>query len=173
MPQRPKILTLPEDIKAELDRRLISGGFGDYVALSAWLAEQGFEISKSAIHKYGQEFEARLWAIKTATEQARAICEATGDDQGALGDSLTQLVQEKAFQVLMDMQDLDPEKVDFTKLGRMVAELNRASIAQKKWITEVREKAKKAVENVEKKIAGQIDPETLRKVREEIYGIVG
>jgi hypothetical protein len=73
----------------------------------------------------------------------------------------------------MDMQDLDPEKVDFTKLGRMVAELNRASIAQKKWITEVREKAKKAVENVEKKIAGQIDPETLRKVREEIYGIVG
>ena len=67
MPQRSKILTLPDNVKADLNNRLISGGFAGYEALSEWLISEGYEISKSALHRYGTEFEQRLGAIRVAT----------------------------------------------------------------------------------------------------------
>mgnify|MGYP001354329864 CR=1 FL=1 len=169
MPQRSKILTLPDNVKTDLNKKLIEGGFAGYEALSEWLSAQGYEISKSALHRYGSEFEQRLGAIRVATEQARAVVEAAGDEKGFKGEALMQLVQEKAFQALVKMEDAGD--MSLASLGRMVADLNRASIAQKKWMEEIKQKTAKVVENVEKKLAGKIDQETLKKVREEVYGI--
>lgn len=173
MPQRSKVQTLPDTIKADLDKKLVTGGFCDYVALSEWLSQQGFEISKSALHRYGSEFETRLASIKIATQQAQAIAEAAGDDQGVLGDALTRLVQEKTFQLLIEMESIDPEKMDFTKLGRMVAELNKASIQQKKWINEMKEKTVKTADEVVKTAkAGGLSAEKAEQIRKQILGIV-
>lgn len=164
---------MPDTIKADLDKKLVTGGFCDYVALSEWLSQQGFEISKSALHRYGSEFETRLASIKIATQQAQAIAEAAGDDQGVLGDALTRLVQEKTFQLLIEMESIDPEKMDFTKLGRMVAELNKASIQQKKWINEMKEKTVKTADEVVKTAkAGGLSAEKAEQIRKQILGIV-
>ncbi len=173
MAQRSKVLSLPDPVKNELDKRLVRGGFCDYTALSEWLCEQGYEISKSAIHRYGQAFDERLSAIRVATEQARAVTEAAGDDRGDLGDALTMLVQEKTFQALVEMQSLNPEKIDLTKLGRMVAELNRASVQQKKWIAEAREKTKATAEEVVKVAKKEgLTEEKAQQIRRMILGIV-
>ena len=173
MPQRPKIYQLPDTVKAELDRRLISGGFCDYVALSAWLADAGYEISKSAINRYGQEFEQRLSAIKIATEQARAIGEAAGDDAGNMNDALVRLCQEKAFQVLVKMQDPEPDSVDINKMGIMISRLTRASVTQKKWMAEVKEKTKATAEDVVKTVrAGGLSAEKAETIRKQILGIL-
>lgn len=175
MPSRSKITKLPDGVKRELDKRLITGSFSDYRALSEWLREQGFEISRAAVHRYGQAFEERLAAIKIASEQARAVSEAVGDNEGVMSDALISLVQEKAFDVLVNLQTSDPvafAKI-FPKMGIMVAKLSKASVDQKKWMAEVKKKAEKAVENIEEKLKSQkLDPEALRVVREEIYGIV-
>lgn len=171
MPQRSKVLTLPDNVKADLNNRLISGGFAGYEALSEWLISEGYEISKSALHRYGTEFEQRLGAIRVATEQARAVVDAAGDDAGVKSDALMALVQEKAFQALVRMEE--PGDMSLASLGRMVADLSRASIAQKRWMAEIKQKTAAAAENVEKNLAGAIDEETLRRVREEIYGIAG
>ncbi len=173
MPQRSKVHTLPEEIKQALDKRLITGGFSDYVALSAWLAEQGYEISKSSLHRYGSEFEQRLSAIKIATEQAQAIAEAAGDDQGALGDALTRLIQEKTFQLLVEMESLSADDIDFTKLGEMVAKLNKTAVLQKKWITDMREKVSRTADDVVKVAkSGGLSKEKAEEIRKKILGIV-
>lgn len=140
MPQRSKVLTLPDDVKLQLDRKLVAGGFADYVALSDWLKEQGFEISKSSLHRYGTEFEQRLSAIKIATEQARAVVEIAGDDRGDMNEALIALVQEKAFHVLVKL-DEDEKNLLLPKLGVMIAKLSKASVGQKKWSSEAKTKA--------------------------------
>ena len=142
MPRRSKVLQLPEPIRDQLNSRLIAAGFANYEDLAAWLEAQGFEISVSAIHRYGQTFEKRLSALRVATEQARAIAEATGDDEGRLGDALTSLVQQKAFEVLVDMDDVGD--IDLVSLGTMVSRLNKTSVSQKQFIVLMREKARKA-----------------------------
>jgi len=173
MPRRSKILDLPPEVKGELDRRLITGGFCGYDALAAWLQEQGYDISRSGVHRYGQGFEDRLASIRIATEQARAVSEAVGDSEGRMNDALIALVQEKAFDVLVNLQTEDPESFAkiFPKLGLMVAKLSKASVDQKKWMADMRRKAERTVESIEKRVGSTLDPEALRIVREEIYGI--
>lgn len=173
MPARSKITLLPPEIKAELDRRLITGAFAGYDALAEWLAAQGVEISRSAVHRYGQEFESRCEAIKVATEQAKAIVSVVGDDEGNMNEALIRLIQQLSFDILIKNQDEDMTAL-LPKMGVMVAKLSKASVDQKKWQRDTREKAVQAVKNIETKAAGKksLDPETMKIIKEEIYGIV-
>ena len=175
MPQRSKIIMLPPEVKDELDRRLVSGSFAGYAGLAEWLQEQGYEISRSAVHRYGQGFGERLAAIKIATEQARAISETVGDDMGQMSDALISLVQEKAFDVLVNLQTDDPEMFGkvFPRLGLMVARLSRASVGQKKWMAETREKASSTADEVVKVAkTGGLSEEKAEEIRRKILGIV-
>src|SRR5438309_597618 len=70
-----KIARLPDKLRDELDGQLREGSFRSCRALSKWLADNGYTISHAAIHKYGQNFERRLDAVRIASEQARLVCE--------------------------------------------------------------------------------------------------
>ncbi len=171
MPKRSSVDMLPEEIRAELNRRLISGGFSGYEALAEWLGEQGWEFSKSSVHRYGQKLEKRLAAIRIATEEARAITEAAKDDEGVMNDALIRLVQEKTFQALVEMEDAG--EIALHKVGRMIADLSRSSIAQKKWMAETREKAKAASDEVVTLARKSgLSEEKAEEIRRKILGIV-
>jgi len=165
---RSKISRLPDAVKSWLDRALADKGFADYELLAAELKTRGFDISKSAVHRYGQEFETRLAALRMATEQARAISESIPDDAGAMNDALIRLVQQKAFDTLLKMEEGAPMK----EIGLMVARLSNATVKQKQWAIEVRAKATAAADAVEaigKK--GGLSPAALDMIRRGILGI--
>lgn len=171
MPPRSKVLQLPEDIRRELEQKLIGGGFADYIGLSEWLADKGFEISKSALQRYGKPFEDRMQALSVATSQAKAIVEGTPDDEGAMAEALMRLMQEKLFDVLLHME-VDPSKVNIGAVAKALAPIARASIALKKHSMEVRERAAAVADSVEKLVnAGGMDKETGAQIREQILGI--
>ncbi len=123
MPARSKIIQLPDEVRKRFEQKLITGGFRDYEALSEYLKAEGFEISRSAVQRFGQKFQSRLAAVKIATEQAQAISEAAGDDTGAVSDALTRLCQQKIFDLLINMEDPAPGNVDLSKVGVTVARL--------------------------------------------------
>ena len=172
MPKRSAVEGLPNVVKEWLDRTLIAGNISGYELLSGELKTRGFDISKSAIHRYGQDFEQRLQTLKLATEQARAIVNAAPDDEGAVSEALMRLVQEKLFQVMLDFQ-VDPKKpLNIASAAKAVAELARATVSQKKWQAEVRTKAQAAADTVEaiaKK--GGLSAEALDTIRRDILGI--
>lgn len=140
MPRRPKVEGLPPDVKAWLDQALVENSFSQYELLSAELGKRGYSIGKSSLHTYGQAFEERLKALRLVTEQARAVVQAAPDEDGAVNDALMRLTQEKMFTILTEMH-VDPDAVDLPKLARAVAELGKASVAQKRWQAEARTKA--------------------------------
>ena len=168
MPPRSKVAGLPKPVKAWLDKALAENGFSEYETLAAELSAQGFSISKSALHRYGQDFESKLSALKMASEQARAVVAAAPDEEGAVNEALMRLVQEHLFKILM----ADGQSFDLPKVAKAVAELGKASIAQKKWQTEYREKAEAAASRVEK-IAkkGGLNQATVDEIRREILGM--
>lgn len=176
MPRRSSILQLPEDLRRELNARLVSQGFADYDGMEAWLADElqkrGMEltVSRSAIHRHGKEFEEKLEKLRIATEQARAIAEGAEDDAGAMSDALLRMVQTELFDVLVDLQDGD--KVNIHKIGLTVARLARASVNQKKWAAEVHEKLKAAAKKVDDlgKKAG-LTKEVADQIRAQILGV--
>ena len=170
MPARSKITLLPEDIRAELERRLLTSGFSNYDAIAQWLRAQDVDISRSAVHRFGQDFALKCEAIKLATEQAKTIVTVVGDDEGNMNEALIRLIQQLSFDILIKNQDADIASL-LPKMGVMVAKLSKASVDQKKYATEVRKKTEQAVVNIESKTKKRMDPELFKIVKEEIYGI--
>ena len=68
MGQRSGVLNLPPEVRHWLEKALIDGNFQGYQLLEDTLAAQGYALSKSAIHRYGQPLQRRLAAIKASTE---------------------------------------------------------------------------------------------------------
>lgn len=167
MPQRSTISLLPENVRREFDERLIRSGFSDYRGLAEWLGERGFEISKSAAQRYGSKIEERMAALKTATEQAKAIVAASDDDAGELGESLIMLAQEKVFTMLVDLE-IDPSKVNISSLIRNVSELVRGGVTQKKFAAETRKRVLDELVDLEK--GGMSFAEAVKRAREQAYG---
>lgn len=173
MPARSKVLQLPDQVRQALEQRLIASGFADYQALAEWLADQGYEISKSSLHRFGQTFEERCGALRLATQQAKAIVESTPDDEGAMSEALMRLMQERLFTVLLEME-VDPAKVNIGAVAKALAPIARASIALKKYSSEVRERARAAAEAVNRIASkGGLSKEAADELRAEILGIGG
>lgn len=137
MPPRSKIHTLPPELKAWLDAELIARGFGDYIQLAADLQARGADVSKSALQRYGSPFERRMAQLKMSNEQARALVDASPDDEDKLGAAVIRLTQERIFGLLVDLE-LDPKDVDVNKLFKNAAEIGRASVTQKRFTLEAR-----------------------------------
>lgn len=174
MPKRNAVELLPPAVKEWLDRALVEGGFSGYRLLADELQTRGYDISKSAVHRYGQSFEEKMDRLKLATEQARAVVAASPDDAGHMGEALTRLVQTQTFDLLMklDVEGVDPDKINLAALGKMVADLNKASVAQKKWQAEVQARARDAAAEVEQVArAGGLTDAAVETIRAKILGI--
>ena len=137
MAPRSKIHTLPPELKAWLDAELVARGFGDYVQLAADLKARGADVSKSSIQRYGSPFERSMARVKMASEQARALVDATPDDEDKLSAAVIRMTQEKILNLLMDI-DVDAENVDVNKLFKNAAEIGKASVTNKKFTLEAR-----------------------------------
>jgi hypothetical protein len=138
-----KIKRMPDDLKKELDRMLGEGTLHSSRELAKWLGDNGFAISHSAIHKYGQKFERRLEAVRLATEQARVVCETFKDDDQQMQAALLRLVQTRVFEVLQAANERPTGRakagaasltpVNISVLARTVSGLVRAEVEHLKW----------------------------------------
>lgn len=177
MPSRSKIARLPKAVKAWLVDALIEGNFSDYELLEAELKAQGYAIGKSAIHRFGQNMERRLEAVRASTDAARMIADAAPDDADQRSAAVISLVQTDIFNVLLSLQEVEgaaPEerlKV-MGSAARAIADLSRASVTQKKWQAEVRTKAAAAADAVvDLAKRGGLSAAALDTIRRDILGI--
>jgi hypothetical protein len=154
MPTPSKVSQLPEQVKAALDRKLIESAFSGYRQLEEWLESEGFQISHTAIHKYGQRFATTLAELKTSTEQAKAIVSVVGDDENSLGEAVTNLALQKA---LIALQHIDPEyqnenpryAYDWTKVLGAIGKLSNQSIANKQYRSKIQQEIEKELQAIE------------------------
>lgn len=177
-PARSKVSRLPAAVRAWLDQALAEGNFSGYAALEQLLAERGYRIGKSSLHRYGQQLEAKLAAVKASTEAARAIAEVAPDDADLRSAAAMSLVQTEIFNVMVALQEAGDEADPAERLklmaraARPLAELSRASVNQKKWEAEVRQKVEAAAAAAEK-IArkGGLSADSVDAIRKSILGI--
>lgn len=145
MPPRSKVLQLPSDVKAWLDKALLDSNFSGYQALEDELKAKGFSISRMAINRYSQDFEQKLAALKTSSEQARAFVEAVPDDAANMNHALLRLVQGQLFDLAMAQDG----KYDLAKVAKATAETVRASVVASKFTAEAKARiAKEARESL-------------------------
>lgn len=60
MPKTNGVLTLPVNIREELEKRLVKTGYGSSVAHANWLKSIGHPVSKSTIARYAAHNRAKI-----------------------------------------------------------------------------------------------------------------
>ena len=179
MAPRSSIEKLPEDVRRWLERALTENSFSGYVELENLLREKGYQISKSAIHRYGQKIERRFKAIKDSTEAARIIAEGAEDKEDKRSEALMGMLQSSLFDALVDIEEAkDDEMTPMEKFqalsfaGKNVASLIQASTKLKVYQADVKRRAELAAEETEKiVIQAGLSEETADKIKQQILGI--
>ncbi len=88
-----------------------------------------------------------------------------------MAEALMRLMQEKLFNILLDLE-VDPTKVNIGAVAKALAPIARASIALKKYSSEVRDRARAAADAVDRIAAsGGLTKDGAALLREEILGI--
>ena len=185
--KRSKLDKLDKELKAWLEKRIVDNHFSDYSGmtqeLNAKLEEYGFSVSRSALHSHGKRIQDKLEAVRDATAAAKIIEEQARDEGDALGGAVIGMIKSEMFNSLVDLQTLakedDPTEriLLLNKLASGAADINRAGIGQKKYNAQVREKMDAALKKLETEAAVKtrgksgLDPATLARVRQELYGI--
>jgi hypothetical protein len=149
MPPSPTIDKLPEPIRIELNEKLVRNGFGDYSGLSAWLAEQGYQIGRKAVWNHGHKLKA---SIEKSVNRARARLEGYRALGGVSDEEKAALMEANEIvamdQILDLFEEMDGMKVAdriaaIPKLVRASTDLNRGAVGSAKWKKEFEAEAKR------------------------------
>jgi len=171
--RRSAVLGLPEDVREQLEDRLVGSAFSNYVGLAEWLESQGYKISKSSLHRYGSDFQSSLEGLHIATKQAQAIVQSSPDDEGVMAESLLRLMQSKIFSAVVGLSQDELSGSVLSRLARAAADVSRADLSNRKYQQEIRERAAAAAAAVDRQLQGQkgLSPELAASIRAEILGI--
>ncbi|WP_109078935.1 DUF3486 family protein [Aggregatibacter kilianii] len=179
MPKRSTVKQLPQSVKDWLDAALVENNFSGYSALEDALKARGYDISRSAVHRYGQELERRLASVKASTEAAKIITDNISSDKGAQSDAILEMIQSQVFNTLMKMEDINAEDDPMKRLaalsfvGKNISPLIGASINLKKYQAEIKARAEAAAKEVDKVVKKNgLTEETADQIRKQILGIV-
>jgi hypothetical protein len=156
---------LPSEIREQVDRLLIEGGT-TYDDIQAWLSEQGYDISRSAIGRYGKDFFSQYQRLRMIEDKSKALVSEAGDGM-VLEEALSKIFAQKILETQLD------ESLDIKQLPRIIsdfAKLQASSVLRERMKADFKTKFDKAADKVAKK--KNVDPETLRMIREEVYGII-
>jgi len=179
MAKQSAIDQLSADDKSWLDASFRDQGFCGYEEIAEILQERGYNVSKSSVHRYGQKLEQKLAAVQASTQAAIMIADAAPDDADQRSAAVMSLIQTELFNSLIALQESnDPETSAadrialMAKCGKGIASIMQASLGQKKWMLDVRdrvEKAAQAVESIVKK--GGLSSKAAAEIRKQILGI--
>lgn len=161
---------LPEEIRREVDRLLMEESL-TYDDIAAFLTEKGYDISRSAIGRYGKGFMNHVRRLRIIEDKSRTLVSDAGDGM-ILEEAAAKMFSQQIIELLME------DGFEVKALPRIIsdfAKLQTSSALRERMKNEISKKAEKAVDRIAAALGGKkkaLDPETLKVIKEEIYGIV-
>ena len=139
-------------LRAEFERRLVEGSFSDYRGLADGSASMDARFIPRLCSATAMALERKLNALRLATEQARAVVDASGGADDTVNEGLMRLVQGDLFRVLVELKEVDPKKIDINALARNVASICRSSVHMRRAAEEMRNGIGRRVRAAERKV---------------------
>jgi hypothetical protein len=132
---RSKVAMLPEEVRIELERRIVARAFSGYQDLAEWLQKQGFQIAEDSVQRYGFKMKQEIDETRQAAHFAKEIAEVAPDSDKAIVEATIKVINRRVFSVLLDAEQM--ELKDLPRFVRMAAELSRTTITRQKRAEEV------------------------------------
>lgn len=182
MARKSSIKRLPTDVRKHLERRLRE----DRLTLDELIEDlrehfPGAEPpSRSALHRYRVGFEEMAGRMREIEAASTALVGELGEDVGErAGQLLAQAVTTLATNAALNAHSDDVSITEIGKLARAAkAAMEARTLSMKERLAIEKAAEERLVKEQSKKLeamgkAGALAPETLKRIRSEIYGIVG
>ncbi|MFA7175921.1 MAG: phage protein Gp27 family protein [Smithellaceae bacterium] len=165
--RRSRIETeLPDPVRKGLDRILLEGA--TYEEATEWVRQQGYDISKSSVGRYGIHFLEAYQNIVRFADQSRALTSDAGAGlpmEEAVGKMLLQKVMAALLNGTADI-------AENSRLISDVAKLQSSNIQLAKLKMDLAERTRKTADAVEKIVKkGGLSADAADQIRAKILGI--
>lgn len=172
-----KIGALPAEIQQAVYAQFESGH--TYEAIAAWVTQMGHPIGKSSVGREFQDFTARLDRIKIAQKQAETIITEVGARPALeLEEANAKIFQQMIMEFLGTHDTLEGAKLKdilhlFARLQTSAASRERVKLAFKQRMDAAFKKLEGKADDEAKAPGGKpLDPDTLAKIKKEVYGLL-
>lgn len=177
MTRKSTIKQLDPRIRAEVDAA-IREDRATIDEIATLIHSLGGAASRSAVGRYKRNAEAQMARYREAQEVAKVwVGKLQTDPEGDVGRLLAEMLRTTAFTTLGDLDEGSPQDVMF--LAKALKDLAATDKLTADRILMVRREAAKEAGDKIKAVEGEIksgkrvlDMDTLKRIREEIYGIV-
>ena len=179
---RSSVDMLPNDVKDALVRKL-KIGYSTLDQALEWLAEQGFEISRSALGRFSKRYDRLAAKMKRTEEVTRAFVQELGaEPEGDQGRLLARMLETVVFDHLDAKLDDDEDAAadgktsnaqDLMFLARALKDIGTAKKGAIELTVQIRQQAlKEAATAAEKsmKTAG-LTADTIEQIKSSILGV--
>ena len=123
--QHGKVAQLPDELRKMVEVKLLEGY--TYQQMSDHLKDLGHDISRSAVHRFGQPFLAKFESVRMAKEYAQLLAEDNAERPTTeLHEANNALISQMIMEILVDPNMSLKEK---TKLYRAISELQNSQTA--------------------------------------------
>lgn len=180
MPQRSRVAQLPPEVRDELNARLVANAFAGYEGLSDWLAEQGYRIGKSSLHRHGEELREEMEAAMSDVRRTQALAKAMAGEEDREGHVLaasSAVLQDMLLRLSIALRQAedDPAQAMHTvsAASRALADLGRMDIAHRKYREQVRLEERSRAADAAHAVARQqgMSAQAAAEIRRAILGI--
>lgn len=137
----------------------------------AYCVEKGHSVSPSAMGRFGIQMRTHAMMKNAGLIASETMADLTDEDSPRIVKAAAKMMTALALQFMVDHQNLSSKELK--EVSQAIRDCATVAIKAQQQLTDtIKEKAKQA----DKKITGlakkKIDPETLKQIREQIYGIV-
>ncbi len=157
---------LPLHIAEQVDRLLVEGS--SFEEIRSFLAEQGQDITKTTIGRYGAEFLECYRRLRVIEEKSRALASDT-EDGLLLGEAASRLFTQMIIESQLD------GKIELETLPKLLsdfARLQSSNVQRERLRREFRARVEKAAEEVgQKNRKNGLSEEAAEEIRRKILGI--
>ena len=146
---------LPDDIKGRLDLKLTDTA-NTYEELSAWLKEEGYEISKSAIGRYAIRSTQAAQRVAETLQRTQVIAQAVEAHPDLDYTKAASMVLMDGLMQRVSTAEDDFQEMPLDKAGRLIASLARNATYEKRVRAELKRKAELAFDQMESELMAAI-----------------
>ena len=152
MPARSKVAMLPDEVRTQLERRILERSFSGYQELADWLQAQGYRIAHDSVQRHGVRLARKIEAMEQLTYEAQALAAATNHASGSAAEVAIELIHQRILALLVQEPERSDESngtgapasasdsacapgltlPDLARMTRILADLNRITMARQR-----------------------------------------
>lgn len=157
---------LPDELLEAVNQKLVAGK--TYREITEMIKQEGYEISKSAVGRYGKDFLSRLERLKVVKDQAKTIVEESADRPATeMYEAASQLAMDLIMETLMKADaGKELKEADLIKLMNVLSKLETSATKREKVKLKYNEGVEAAVTKIKEELKSEIntDSELMKKL---------